>query len=125
MIRRYEKVCDVIDEQVRELVRNDLVEPAAIPWAANFVLVWKKDGTYRLYVDYCALNAMEYQDTYPIPYIDTRLKSIDDETCFSTLDIRSGYYNIPICERDKDKSAFITRRLYRSGLRQRLAFSSV
>jgi len=61
---------DVMDEQVRELARNDLVQPAASPWAANVVLVRKKDGTYRLCVDYRALNAVTYQDRYPLPQID-------------------------------------------------------
>ena len=101
---------DVIDEQVHELVRNDLIEPAASPWAANVVLVRKKDGTYRLCLDYRALNAVTYQDTYPLPHIDTCLGSMDGATWFSTLDLRSGYHNIPICDRDKDKTAFITRR---------------
>jgi len=57
---------DVIDEQVRELVRNDLIEPAASPWAANVLLARKKDGTYCLCVDYRTLNAVRYQDTYPL-----------------------------------------------------------
>ena len=82
---------DVTDEQVRELVRNDLVEPAASPWAANVVLIRKKDGTYRLCVDYRALNAVTYKDTYPLPHIDTCLGSMDGATWFSTLDLRSGY----------------------------------
>ena len=101
---------DIIDEQVREMVQNDLVEPAASPWAANVVLVRKKDETYRLCVDYRALNAVTYQDTYPLPHIDTCLGSMDGATWFSTLDLRSDYHNIPIREQDKDKTAFITRR---------------
>jgi len=78
---------DIIVEQVREMVQNDLVEPAASPWAANFVLVRKKDETYRLCVDYRALNAVTYQDTYPLPHIDTCLGSMDGATWFSTLDL--------------------------------------
>jgi len=74
------------------------------------VLVRKKDGTHRHCVDYRALNAITYKDTYPLPHIDTCLGSMDGATWFSTLDLRSGYHNIPICERDKDKTAFITRR---------------
>jgi len=53
---------DIIDEQVREMVRRDLVEPAGSSWAANVVLVRKKDGTHRLCVDYRALNAVTYKD---------------------------------------------------------------
>ena len=64
---------EVIDNQVGELVRHDLVEPAASPWASNVVLVRKKDGSHRLCVDYRALNSVTYQDTYPLPHIDTCL----------------------------------------------------
>jgi len=101
---------DIIDEQVREMVRNDLVEPAASPRAANVVLVRKKDGTHRLCVDFRALNAVTYKDTYPLPHIDTCLGSMDRASWFSTLDLRSGYHNIPIGQQDRDKTAIITRR---------------
>ena len=102
---------DIIDEQVRVMVRHDLVEPAASPWAANVVLVRKKDGTHRLCVDYRALNAVTYKDIYPLPHvIDTCLGSMDGATWFNTLDLLSGYHNIPICQQDRDKTAFITPR---------------
>jgi len=74
------------------------------------VLVRKKDGSHRLCVDYRALNSVTYQDTYPLPDIDTCLGSMYGAIWFSTLDLRSGYHNIPIKESDRDKTAFITRR---------------
>jgi len=101
---------DVIDRQVDEMMQHDLIEPAASPWAANVVLVRKKDGSHRLCIDYRALNSVTYKDTYPLPHIDTCLGSMDGAVWFSTLDLRSGYHNIPIKETDKDKTAFITRR---------------
>ena len=101
---------DVIDAQVNEMLQNDLVEPAASPWASNVVLVRKKSGSMRLCVDYRALNGATYKDTYPLPHIDTCLGSMDGAVWFSTLDLRSGYHNIPIKEADRDKTAFITRR---------------
>ena len=64
---------DVTDDQVDEMVRHDLVEPAVSPWASNVVLVRKKHGTYRLCVDYQALNSVSYKDTYPLHHIDTCL----------------------------------------------------
>ena len=100
----------MIDEQVNEMLQNDLVEPAARPWASNVVLVRKKDGSMRLCTDYRALNAATYKDSYPLPHIDTCLGSMDGAVWFSTLDLRSGYHNIPIKEADRDKTAFITRR---------------
>jgi len=103
---------DEIDRQVEELCVEILLnlQPAASPWVSNVVLVRKKDGTSRLCVDCRALNAATYTDTYPLPHIDTCLGSMDGAEWFSTLDLRSGYHNIPIRECDRDKTAFITRR---------------
>jgi len=85
------------------------MEPAASPWASNVVLVRKKDGTLRFCVDYRQLNRITVQDSYPLPLIDNCLKAVQGSVWFSTLDLRSGYYNIPIAETDKDKTAFVTR----------------
>ena len=101
---------EIIDKQVDELIQNDFVEPAASAWASNVVLVRKKDGSHRLCVDYRAVNAATYKDTYPLPHIDTCLGSMDGAVWFTTLDLRSGYHAIPIKESDRDKTAFITRR---------------
>src|SRR5208282_1522286 len=101
---------EVIDQQVEEMRQSGIIEPAASPWASNVVLAKKKDGSLRLCVDYRNMNAVTYQDTYPLPQIDTCLTTLQGAEWFSTLDLRSGYYNIPIREVDKDKTAFITRR---------------
>ena len=89
--------------------KHGIVEPAASPWASNVVLVKKKDGSLRFCVDYRRLNAITYKDSYPLPLIDNCLSALSGASWFSTLDLRAGYYNIPIAECDRDKSAFITR----------------
>jgi hypothetical protein len=99
-----------IDDQVEEMRQHGIIEPAASPWASNVVLVRKKDGSLRFCVDYRSLNAVTYRDTYPLPHIDTCLDALNGCSWFSTLDLRSGYHNIPIRNQDKDKTAFITRR---------------
>jgi len=110
-LRRHPRAhLDEIDKQVDGLLENGLIEPAASPWASNIVLVQKKDGSFRLCVDYRRLNSVTYQDSYPLPHIDTCLSSMNGAIWFTTLDLRSGYHNIPIRESDKDKTAFITRR---------------
>jgi len=86
-----------------------IIEPAASPWASNVVLVKKKDGHLRFCVDYRRLNAITYKDSYPLPLIDNCLNALSGSSWFSTLDIRSGYYNIPIAVDDRDNSAFFTR----------------
>ena len=100
---------EIIDKQVKDMKDAGIIESAASPWASNVVLVKKKDGSLRFCVDYRRLNAITYKDSYPLPLIDNCLNALSGSSWFSTLDLRSGYYNIPIAEEDRDKSAFITR----------------
>jgi len=88
---------------------HGILEPAASPCACNVVLVKKKDGSLRFCVDYRRLNSVTYKDSYPLPLIDNCLNALSGSSWYSTLDLRSGYYNIPIAEEDRDKSAFVTR----------------
>ena len=83
---------------------HGIIEPAGSPWASNIVLVRKKDGTFRFCVDYRRLNFIMYKDSYPLPLIDNCLNTLAGSTCFSNLDLRSGYYSIPIAESDRDSS---------------------
>jgi len=100
----------VIDEHVEQMLRQGIVEPAASPWTSNVVLVRRKDNKYRLCIDYCRLNAITYQDVYPLPRIESCLDALNGAGWFSTLDLRSGYWQVRQDPRDADKTAFITRR---------------
>ena len=103
------KHLETIDKQVAEMKEHGIIEPTASPWASNVVLVRKKDGSLWFCIDYRQLNRITTQDSYPLPLIDNCLNALQGSTWFSTLDLRAGYYNIPIAETDKDKTAFITR----------------
>ncbi len=100
----------VIDKHVAEMLANDVVEPAASPWASNVVLIRKKDGTMRFCVDYRRLNDVTRKDSYPLPRIEDCLSALGGACYFSTLDLRSGYWQTAMDERDADKTAFVTRR---------------
>jgi len=104
------KHLDAIDENVESMLKHGIVEPAASPWASNVVIVTKKDGSLRFCVDYRAVNSVTYKDSYPLPLIDNCLNAMSGASWFSTLDLRSGYHNIPVTEKDRDKTAFVTRR---------------
>ena len=80
-------------------------DSAASPWASNAVLVKKKDETLRFCIDYRRLNSVTRQDSYPLPLIDNCLNALSGSSWYSTLDVRSGYYNIPIAEEDRDRAA--------------------
>jgi len=93
---------------VEEMRSHGIIEPASSPWASNVVLVRKKDGALRFCVDYRAVNNVTYQDIYHLPCVDSCLDALHGAKWFSTLDLRSGYYNIPVSLQDRDKTAFVT-----------------
>ena len=65
-----QKEREIIDEQIQEMLKNDIIRPCHSPWASQIVLVKKKDGTVRFCVDYRKVNNVTRKSTYPIPYID-------------------------------------------------------
>ncbi len=93
------------------MLKNNIVEASESPWASPMVLAKKKDGTWRFCVDYRRLNAITKKDAYPLPRIDDVVDALGfGEGCvYSTLDIASGDWHIPIHDEDVEKTAFTTQ----------------
>lgn len=96
-----------IDKQTAEMLENGFIYPS--PWAAPVVLVKKSDGTRRFSVDYRKLNAITRKDSYPLPRISEALDALAGARCFTTLDLRLGYWQIEMDGDSKDNTAFITQ----------------
>ena len=94
--------------QVQHMLASDIIRPSNSPWASPVVMVKKKDGSLRFCVDFRHLKAATVKDAHPLPRIDDLLDALHRARWFSTLDLKSGYWQVPIMERDKEKTAFRT-----------------
>ena len=97
-----------IDRQVNELLTHDLIQPSTSAYASPVVLVQKPDKSFRFCVDYRALNKQVAPDRFPLPLVSDVLDSLSGTAFFTTLDLRSGFWQIPLTEDARSKTAFIT-----------------
>ena len=98
------------ERQIKDSCDRGLARESNSPWASPIVMARKKDGSFRLCIDYRALNERTIADAYPIPRIGETLDALSGSKFFSTLDLRSGYWQIPLSEDAKQKSAFTFQR---------------
>lgn len=101
---------DVLEEELKKLLDNNLIEPSNSPWAAPVCLVKKRDGTVRFCVDFRKLNERTVKDAYPLPRIDDTLDTLNGGKWFSCVDLASGYFQVQCAEEDKHKTAFSTHK---------------
>ena len=99
---------DYIVKTVREMLKVGVIEPASSPWSAAVVLVPKKDGRLRFAIDYRRLNSVTHGDAYALPRVDDTLAALDGCNYFSSFDLDSGFWNIPVKGSDREKTAFNT-----------------
>lgn len=96
----------VLNEQVDEMLELDIIEPCVSPWSSPLWLVNKKDGSYRVCFDGRKLNAVTVPDSYPPPLIDSVIMKIRDAKFLSSIDLKSAFFQIPLDEESKCKTAF-------------------
>ncbi|UYV63245.1 hypothetical protein LAZ67_2003535 [Cordylochernes scorpioides] len=99
---------EAIREIVREWKDNGIVTETRSPYASPVLLVRKKTGDHRLVVDYRRLNIQTVKDKFPLPRIDDLLEGLRNAKFFTTLDLAHGYLQIPLTDKAKLKTAFIT-----------------
>lgn len=100
----YEK----LRQDLSEMEEQELIRKSVSDYASPLVLVWKKDGSLRLCTDFRWLNARTLKDAHPLPHQSDCLAALGGSTYFSTMDLTSGFYNIPMADEDKRYTAFTT-----------------
>ncbi|UYV65370.1 K02A2.6-like, partial [Cordylochernes scorpioides] len=93
---------------LHKLKQDGVIEESNSPWSSPVVLVTKKDGSTRFCVDYRKLNEVTKKDSYPLPRIDDTLTTLAGSSWFSTLDLKSGYWQVGVHPADREKTAFST-----------------
>jgi hypothetical protein len=97
---------EIVETQINEMLDDGIIEPSYGPWSSPIVLVKKKSGETRFYVDYRKLNAVTIPDCYPLPLIVDALDSLGGAKFFSTLDCQSEYWQIEVDPQDRVKTTF-------------------
>ncbi|KAL7841777.1 hypothetical protein SRHO_G00254680 [Serrasalmus rhombeus] len=99
---------DAVKAHIRQLLDSQVIRESCSPYASPIVLVKKKDGSLRMCVDYRQLNSKTRKDAFPLPRIEESLDALSGAQWFTTMDLASGYNQIPVTEADRPKTAFCT-----------------
>jgi hypothetical protein len=98
-----------IKEEIQRMLRNGLILPSKSQWTSPVVVVEKKNGKKRLCVDYRKLNSVTKKDNYPLPRVDDMLETLSGSKYFSSLDLASGFWQVELDSKDREKTTFTTR----------------
>ena len=100
----------VIDDAIDEMLNAKIIQRSKSPWSFPVVIVDKKDGSKRFCVDFRALNKITKSNSYPLPVIDDILALLGRAKYFTSLDLKSGYWQVLMDDNDKEKTAFACHR---------------
>lgn len=95
-----------LEEEIKEMLDNDVIEPSYSPWRSPVLLVDKSSGKKRLCLDSRQLNKVTKKDSYPLPRVSAVLDSLKNAHYLSTVDLKSAFWQVPLEASSKEKTAF-------------------
>nr|GEU63967.1 putative reverse transcriptase domain, ribonuclease H-like domain, aspartic peptidase domain protein [Tanacetum cinerariifolium] len=98
-----------LSNQLKQLQEKGFIQPSSSLWGAPVLFIKKKDGSFRMCIDYRELNKLTIKNRYPLPRIDELFDQLQGSRYFSKIDLRSGYHQLRVREDDISKTAFRTR----------------
>ena len=109
LYRLSSKELEELRDQLDDLLAKGFIRPSVSPWGAPVLFVSKKDGGFRLCVDYRALNKYTVKNSYPLPRIDDIFDQLRGSKYFTKIDLKSGYHQIRLSDKSVPLTAFRTR----------------
>ncbi|GFY23912.1 retrovirus-related Pol polyprotein from transposon 297 [Trichonephila clavipes] len=100
---------DIVDKQIDEWIQNGVIEPCPSAYASQVLVVRKKDGSPRVCIDFRKLNRVLVKDHYPLPLIQDILDKLQDTRVFSTIDLRNGFFHVPVNKQSRPYTSFVTQ----------------
>ena len=104
----YGDVREAVEKEIHKLTLAVIARTSTSPWASPVVMVRKKDGAWRMCVDYRRLTSITKFDCFPLPRLDEAVDAFAGATVFSSLDLAMAYHQVPVKPADVEKTAFIT-----------------
>ena len=99
---------ELLDKEVQYMLKNDIIEESQSNWSSPCILVPKHDGGFRFCTDFRKINDKTKSDSFPIPRIADCIDQIGNAKFVSTFDMLKGYWQVPLTQRAREISAFVT-----------------
>lgn len=103
------KEMEILKETIDEMMKKGFIQRSQSRYGAPVLFVPKKDGGMRMVIDYREINKITIKNGYPLPSVEELFPIVQGAKWFSKIDLHSGYYQIRIAEKDREKTAFVTR----------------
>lgn len=99
----------IVDDQIEEWLDKNIIEESNSEFTSPIVLVKKRDGSARLCVDFRRINKVIVKDHFPLPLIEDQLDRLQEAKVFSTIDLKNGFFHVPVAEESRRYTSFVTQ----------------